>query len=49
MSDLRPISLYNVIYKIIFKALANQMKGLMNGVVADTHNMFILGRSISDI
>lgn len=42
MSDLRPISLCNAIYKAISMVLANGMKGLMDGVVSYTQNALFM-------
>lgn len=48
VGDLRPISLCNVLVKIITKILAKCIKGLLDVVVSDTQSEFIPGRLISD-
>uniref|UniRef100_A0A803PCN2 Reverse transcriptase domain-containing protein n=1 Tax=Cannabis sativa TaxID=3483 RepID=A0A803PCN2_CANSA len=48
MKDLRPIALCNVIYKVIMKVMANQMKPFMDTIIAESQSTFIPGRLISD-
>lgn len=46
--DFRPISLCNVIYKIIAKTLANRLKNLLPTYIHGTQQAFIQGRRISN-
>lgn len=48
MNEYRPISLCNVVYKIIAKTLANRLKKVLDDVISKCHSAFILGRLISN-
>ncbi|KAK3226086.1 hypothetical protein Dsin_005948 [Dipteronia sinensis] len=46
--DFRPISLCNVLYKIVAKSIANQFRQTLDGIISEAQSAFILGRLISD-
>lgn len=46
--DYHPISLYNVLYKIIAKTVANHMKVVLNSIIGDYQSAFVPHRMIYD-
>ncbi|XP_074271494.1 uncharacterized protein LOC141595428 [Silene latifolia] len=48
VTDYRPISLCNVMMRIVTKCIANRLTKVMSALVSETQNAFLPGRNISD-
>ena len=47
--DFRPISLVGSLYKLLAKVLANKLKKVVDTLVSNFQNAFVIGRQILDV
>ncbi|GAA0184344.1 hypothetical protein LIER_31632 [Lithospermum erythrorhizon] len=48
MTNFRPISLYNIVAKIIGRIMTNRLRFVLMKIICEAQSVFLLGRVISD-
>ena len=48
VTEYKPISLYNIIYKLASKTLVNRLTKILPSIVNESQNAFVNGRLITD-
>ena len=48
VAQFRPVSLCNVIYKILSKVITNRLKPILNSIISEAQSAFIVDRVITD-
>jgi len=48
VTDLRPVSLYNVVYKVVSKVLSNRLREVLPAIITPNQSAFVPGHLISD-
>lgn len=46
--EFHPFSLFNVIYKVVAKSIANRLRGVLHDIISETQSAFIPSHLISN-